>query len=534
MMSKGEKTLHVMIAAAKDDGRFKAVEVRRHEDALEVLWTKSLPAGEQTWTALAAACGVAGGPEGRERALKRHTPTVVGLDSTGVAFYRVTAPAVESQEMDSIVRMQAESLLPLPPDQIEVAWRATPSANGNVDITIAAARREYLHQFAAGVHDLRPARILLSCEGIVRAWQSLFADGQPPAAGNGSARAGPTRTLLVNIGAENTQLCLVQNGAVTQAAVLGTGMADLRNGKGPVTDGGLGSAPAAAPLEQPSTANPKSDNASGTGVATAIRPPQLIERFAHDIRTVLGSFGWDESVNWPILVLSDGGAVLNGIVAALNEAGLPAKISLPEARTLKLPAGFTAQDIYEYRIPLGLSLLALDRSAGALDLFERIVAEQEQEKTTTAWRSVLVAGAVAAAMFVALFVTTYLADAANAKRWNELVARPDFEAARQHQALLKTVARHRPDLLELLAVLNAGKNDGIVLDSLHFKKGQPVTIAGQAGTTEQMWAFEKNLRTQKDVTNVAIVNPTQDSKTKKIKFTITFSYKGFSKKDAVL
>ncbi len=162
------------------------------------------------------------------------------------------------------------------------------------------------------------------------------------------------------------------------------------------------------------------------------------------------------------------------------------------------------------------------------------MAEQEQEKTTTAWRSVLVAGAIAAAMLVALFATTYLADAANARRWNELVARPDFEAARQHQALLKTVARHRPDVLELLTVLNTGKNDGIVLDSLHFKKGQPVTIAGQAGNTEQMWAFEKNLRAHKDMTNVAIVNPTQDSKTKKIKFTITFSYKGFSKKDAVL
>jgi hypothetical protein len=260
----------------------------------------------------------------------------------------------------------------------------------------------------------------------------------------------------------------------------------------------------------------------------------MAERFVHDIRTVLGSFGWDESLGWPILVLSDGGAALSRIVEALNGAGLPARASLPEARALKLPAGFQTRDIYEYRTPLGLSLMALEKPAGALDLFERIVAEQEQEKTTTAWRSVLVAGAVAAAMLVALFATTYLADAANARRWNELVARPDFEAARQHQALLKTVARHRPEMLELLTALNAGKNEGIVLDSLHFKKGQPVTIAGQAGTTEQMWAFEKNLRAQKDMTSVAIVNPTQDSKTKKIKFTITFSYRGFSKKDAVL
>jgi hypothetical protein len=500
-MSKGEKTPHVVVAAAKDDGRFKAVEVRKHEDTLEVLWTKSLPAGDQTWTAFAAACGVTGGPDGHDKALKRHASSVVGLDSTGVAFYRVTAPAVESQEMASIVRMQAESLLPLPPDQIEVAWRTTPATNGNVEITIAAARRDYLHKFAGSVRDFRPGHILLSCEGTVKAWQSLFADGPRPGTGNGIARAGETRTLLVSIGAENTQICLIRNGAVTQAAVLGTGTADL---------------------------------VASEDHAAQLRSAEMVERFAQDVRTVLGSFGWDESTSWPMLVLSDGGEALNRIVESLNGAGLPAKVSLPDARALKLPAGFKTQDIYEYRTPLGLSLIALERPAGALDLFERIVAEQEQEKTTTAWRSVLVAGAVAAGMLVALFATTYLADAANARRWNELVARPDFEAARQHQALLKTVARHRPDMLELLTALNTGKNDGIVLDSLHFKKGQPVTIAGQAGNTEQMWAFEKNLRARKDMTNVAIVNPTPDSKTKKIKFTITFSYKGFSKKDAVL
>ena len=501
MMSKGEKTPHVVLAAAKDDGQFKAVEVRKHEDTLEVLWTKSLPAGEQTWTAFAAACGITARPDGHDKALKRHASSVVGLDSTGVAFYRVTAPVVESQEMASIVRMQAESLLPLPPDQIEVAWRTTPATNGSVDITIAAARRDYLHKFAGSVRDFRPGRILLSCEGTVKAWQSLFAGGPGPGGGNGLARAGETRTLLVSIGLENTQMCLVQNSAVAQAAVLGTGTADL---------------------------------VSSDEHAAPVRLTEMIERFAQDVRTVLGSFGWDESTSWPLLVLSDGGEVMGRIVEALNGAGLPAKVSLPDARALKLPAGFRTQEIYQYRTPLGLSLMALEKPSGALDLFERIVAEQEQEKTTTAWRSVLVAGAAAAVMLVALFATTYLADAANAQRWNELVARPDFEAARQHQALLKTVARHRPDVLELLTALNTGKNEGIVLDSLHFKKGQPVTIAGQAGNTEQMWAFDEKLRAQKDMTNVAIVNPTQDSKTKKIKFTITFSYKGFSKKDAVL
>ena len=112
-------------------------------------------------------------------------------------------------------------------------------------------------------------------------------------------------------------------------------------------------------------------------------------------------------------------------------------------------------------------------------------------------------------MLVALLVTVYLTDVASAKRWDGI-----GQAARisrrpvQHQALLKTVARHRPDMLELLTEINAGQNDGIVLDSLHFKKGQTVTLAGQAGNTEQMWKFQANLREQKEIKDAEISNAT--------------------------
>src|SRR4030042_802472 len=112
-----------------------------------------------------------------------------------------------------------------------------------------------------------------------------------------------------------------------------------------------------------------------------------------------------------------------------------------------MPTGFLAQDIYQYRVPLGLSLIALEKSSGSLDLFERIVQDEEQEKVTTAWRAVALAGAVAVTMLIVLLVTAYFTDVASAKRWSELVARPDFEAARQRQAMLKTGARHRPDVL---------------------------------------------------------------------------------------
>ncbi|MBM4026646.1 MAG: hypothetical protein FJ280_14775 [Planctomycetes bacterium] len=502
MSNKGEKTPHVVIAAAKDEACFEAVQVRRQDRTIEVLWAKSLPAGEGSWTALAGVCGLTSGREGHDKAPRRHAAAVVGLDSTAVAFYRVTAPAVEPQEMASIVRMQAEALLPLPPDQIEVAWRATPATNGNVEITIAAARREYLHKFSGSAHDFRPDAILLSCEGMAKAWHRLFSAREP-------------RALLVSIGRENTQVCLVQDGLVTQAALLAMGRSDLEE-------------------EGPRQADYELEKTLVVSPATEARGWPSVERFAQDMHTVRGSFGWEESASWPLFVLSDGSEALSRIVDALNAAGLPVQVSVPEPRNLKMPAGFGPREIYDYRTPLGLALLALEKPSGALNLFERLAEQEEQKKATSAWRSVVLAGAVAAAVLIALIVTVYLTDTAAAKRWTELAGRPDFEAARQHQAMLKTVARHRPDLLELLATINAGKNDGIVLDSLHFRKGQTVAIAGQAGNTEQMWAFEKNLRAQKDVIDPQIENPAQDSKTKKIKFTIRFGYKTFSRKDAVL
>jgi len=484
-MSKGEKILHSVIAAAKEDARFKAIEVRRQDSQIEVLWAKSLLVENQTWSGLAVECGVASNTERHDRTLKRHSAVVVGLDSTGVAFYRISAPAVEDHETAAIVKMQAESLLPLPPDQIEVAWRTSPSTTGNMDITIAAVRKEHLHKFADNVRDLRPRAILLSCEGMAKAWQSLFADREPQA-------------MLVSIGTENTQVCLVQDGLVTRAGVLDMGMTSLS----PVE----GSAP----------------------------PASVMDRFSHDLWSILASFGWDGTGPWPLFVLSDGGEAMQRIIERLNAADLPAKASVPSARNLKLPAGFGAAEIYEYRTPLGLALIALDKSATTLNLFDRVLKEQEQEKAASAWRSVTLAGVAAVAMLAALLVTAYFTDVASAKRWDALAKQPDFQAHVQQQALLKTVARHRPDILGLLTEINAGQSDGVALDSLHFKKGQVVSVVGQAGNMEQMWKFQANLREQKGIKDAEISNATPDTKTKKIKFTMTFQYKEFTKKEAAL
>jgi Tfp pilus assembly protein PilN len=144
-------------------------------------------------------------------------------------------------------------------------------------------------------------------------------------------------------------------------------------------------------------------------------------------------------------------------------------------------------------------------------------------------------GAVAAAvMLVALIAVAYAVDVASEKRLRSLVDQPQFEQFREQQKLLKIVARHRPDMLELLTDINSGETGGVILDSLSFKKGQKVTIMGQADNEERLWAFQENLRGRKGLADVQISAAIPDKKTKKIKFTMNFHYRQFTKKEAVL
>ncbi|HNS20835.1 MAG TPA: hypothetical protein PKH24_10070 [Sedimentisphaerales bacterium] len=487
-MSKGERIPHSVVAAAREDGQFRAVEVRRLDGRVEVVWTRSVPAENQTWSGFAAECGLASHGDRRDRTTKRHAPTVVGLDSTGVAFYRINTPRVEEHETAAIVKMQAESLLPLPADQIEVAWRTCPSHNGNMDITIAAVRKEHLEKFVGSVEDFRPRHIFLSCEGMAKAWHGFFAGREQEA-------------FLISLGTGNTQVCLVQNGLVTRAGVLDVGLSDV--------------------------------GFSGRGVEPG-PPTGIPDRFARDVQIMLSSLGWDETSSRPLLVLSDGGQAIQEIVAMLVAAGLPAQTSEPQIERLKTPAGFGKREAYEYRTSLGLAMIALEKSSAALGLFDRVLEEQRQQKAVSAWRSVALAGAAVLVMLIALLATVYVTDVASAGRWDALVKQPEFQAVLQQQALVKTVARHRPDLLGMLTEINAGQNDGIVLDGLLFKKGSTVTLTGQADNMEQMWKFQANLRAQKGIKGAEIANAAPDSKTKKIKFTITFDYKEFTKKGAAL
>ncbi len=485
------------IAITQDGSRLKAVKLQKQGSLFQVLWTKSTDPGDLDWKAFELECGLANETAGREKHSNGNT-VVAGFDSAGVVFYRIDLPAVEEKEIATMVKLQAESRLPLPAEQMEMAWRIDQARNGKLPVTIAAARKMPLEKFIENVRGFEPEKILLDCEGIVKAWRKLFS-------GNGED------AVIVSMTERNTQVCLAQNGRLSNAVVLDTGTEDLY-----VTNQDL----------------------SGYGSRGLADQEEAAEMFVQDIRSVLEFFGYAGSAGLPVFVLSDNSSAHEAIVTCLKSAGLNVRTAYPQIEKIENQTGLSSEDIYEYRVPIGLALTALDGDTDQLDIFKRLYRPLSEAESKFSLYSPKVAFAITAITLVFLLIISYAMDIASPrileKRLKGVGPGSVIHQLTERQKLIKSVASERPDLLQLLNQINEdGNQGGILLDKFEFKKGRLASISGQAQRAEQVYDFQKNLLTKKGITDAKIQNATPDSKTKKIKFTITFHYKNFTKKRAI-
>jgi len=476
-------TWRSVVAIAKENGILRGVELQRQNGSFEILWAKSHEDTGDGWAAFSSECGLTAEPA--EPATDR--TVVLGFSSTGTVFHRASVPAVEDDEMESIVRLQAETRLPLPAEQMELAWRAGQMRDGQVPVTMAVARREHLQAFVSKVQGIKPQKILLDCEGIVKVWKAIFSGAEKNA-------------LVLSAAPHSTQVCLVEDGRLSNAVVLDMGMEDFF-------------------------------------VAGSDEQTETSERFAQDMISVLDLFGFTEArqVEIPIFVLSDNDSLHVSIVSSLRLAGLNARLATPDIGKLAVQSEFGVERIYEYRIPIGLALMGFDAGADELNIFERLYSRTDDEGKKHWLYSRKITCAIAAVMLALLALVSYGVDVASPKaiekRLKATVSDEDMDMLVKRQGLIKTIARERPDMLDLLKLVNESGDRGITLNSLYFKKGQVVTLTGQASGNDQLSKFERTLQDKKGIENVNCTANT-DSKTKKITFTATFAYKTFSKKKA--
>jgi Tfp pilus assembly PilM family ATPase len=553
------------IAIAKDGSKLKAVKLRKQGALFEVLWTKSSEAGDLDWKAFELECGLAAELTEQEKS-DDGKMVVAGFDSAGVVFYRVDLPTVSEEEIAAMVKLQAEARMPLPSEQIQLAWRAEQVQNGKVPVTIAAARKERLQKFVENVRGFGPEQILLDCEAIVKTWRTFF---------SGDGR----NAVVVSMTTQNTQVCLAQNGQLTNAVVLDTGTEDLSQ---------------------------TTQDLSVPGAGMLTDQTETTERFIQDIRSVLELFGYAGQAGLPVFVLSDDSAAHEVVVSSLKSAGLNVRAAYPQIEKLDTRTKLHPADIYEYRVPIGLALTAIDGDTDRLNIFEQLYCSPGEAKSKHRLNSTKAAFVVTAVMLVLLVIVAYAVDVASPgaieKRLDGTGDGSVVQQLNDRQKLIKSVASQRPDLLELLhqihtsflfstkldyqsdldkgtlseellkkfeenksplsqranvsveqagtrwLITNRSKkysirkegsrlkiydttaNAGITLDKLDFKKGRPISITAQTKDAEQMYKFEKSLLTIKGITGVKIQNSARDNKTKKLKFTMTFYYRDFTGK----
>jgi Tfp pilus assembly PilM family ATPase len=444
-------------AIAKSGNRLKAVDIRKQGTTIEVLMTKSSEENVFNWRDFAARCNVSFNST-EEAESENRKPVAVGYDSAGTAFSRVSIPAVEDKELESIVKLQAESRLPLPADQMEIAWRADKGKEGQLAITIAAARRQQVQNFIDKVNAFKPTNIFLDCEGIVKVWKEIFSGNTQNA-------------VIINTDSRNTHICLAQKGKLINAVALDMGVDDFTEAEGEV----------------------QSEN---------------IERFVLDTRSIVDLFGVEKSEKLQVYILSDGSEIYNDLASALKDTGLNAALAKPDVKKFSSKSNLSVNDIFDYRLQIGLALMVIEASGKELNLFKDIYKPYGEDKQKHWLYSPKIAGAIAAAVLVIFMGVVFAIDVTKPNKIKNIIEEvaPDanIPALIEQQKILKAIQQLRPDFLKLISELSEDninesseqkeENNGrIQLESLNFKKGKKITITGVASNDITLYNFEERL-----------------------------------------
>ena len=301
-----------VVVLAKSETSLQAVEVRAKAGGIEMVWAKSGDPTD-TWLPFARQCElVTTGGIPTKRPAKRAVALCV--ESIGVAFQEFTIPAVGSQETEAMVRMQAETRLPLPIEQMDIAWRTRPGREGETSVTLAAARKGLLQSVADQLHQIDPTEMVLEAEALVALWKHLcLQQSMDP--------------VLIDVTSRRTLVCNVAEGSLVHATVMDVGWADVE--------------PSLWPRE---------------GLSAETLSP--FEVFVQDLREILNGVGSEAGAR-PVYVSTDTPEQVNLLAESLEAQGLSVSPLQPDQERLVTHSeSDTLDQIFEYRLALGACQIA--------------------------------------------------------------------------------------------------------------------------------------------------------------------------------
>ncbi len=407
---------------------------------------------------------------------------VVLYDGQSVAYRHIEVPDRPDRELESIVRMQAEAMLPLEPQELEIGWRQSHSSHGKVGVTLAAIKRDNIKSFAEEAAAVKPARIVLEIDGFVRAWcEACSFEGASP--------------ILIRVRDNATDVCLVENSLLSLASRIDTGLKDLFKDQ-------------------------------------TLSVPDA-EQLKNDIEAAAALFAAGKDRRF--YIVSDGSANIAAVSSYLSAAGLPVQVSSPRGWAARDGAAISAAELYQYMAHAGAAMLVLEGTR-ELNIFSRLYRPQEAAEQTPAGPGLRKAAAIAAAALIALLFIRYGLDKLELHRLQAMLNEKHNEASalemlEKCKAVNETAAE-RPDMLEVFTLVKESAPEDVTFHSFTFRKGKPVSVTGQARTNDSLYKFEAALRTQKGISNVKEQSAVKDENERKVVFTVTFDYRTFTKGQA--
>ena len=475
MKSLSKKTEYndITIGLFRQDDVFKAVAVKKSGDNFELLWHKKAPTAQTDWGQFYKQIISSAQAE-------QAPPLVLGYDSGNVVFYNIQVPSVKVSQIDMIVKMQAETLLPLPVEQMRLDWSLNKSDDNNNSVTIAAARKSELAEFAQSAGVLRPNQILLDCSALAKSWNTFFASDYPQ-----------PKTLLIYATADKTQICLLESGRLSRKTTLTYKIEQIFN-------------------------------------------PDTAAMFINDLRDTLDNFGYTAN-GAGVFILTEDKTTVENLIAVLSQYQINAQKPLPNDELLDSFEGLSSELLAEFIVPIGLCLIGFETKSESLDLFEHTYQSPRQKSgmsELSSWFRKF--SIIAAVLLIVLVLVCFASDKIKLIQMEKYFSNTDpnsnIAELVEKQKLRKKIAARRPSILDLLTKINEKRDEKLLLDNIIFRKGQRVSIAGQAKDSAELAKFAESLAKQNGISEVRIQKQSFDDKQKILKFVTTFHYKNFTKK----
>ena len=441
----------------------KAVRIDRSSGSFKLAWQKRSQSDEQFGSFLESSF--------LPDPVAEDATNALGINTADVAFYRIEVPPVKGEQFESIVMMQAETLLPLGLEEMSVGWRAGKAEGDRCPVTIAAARTERLKSLVAGFGSCHPSDMLINCQGTARAFTHFF-------------NVAENKYVIMNIRQTMTELVWVNGGDFECAATIDMGTNDL---------------------------DPEGSDPAGEAL------------FIHDLRDALECAG-DGDHTIKTYIVSEHQDVHAELISRMAQSGFNVSPAVPQSD--KCDANTTAADVCEYLETIGIAMLAMDRDGGRFDLFKGLYAGPRSGQDQQSLTRLLLSCALAVVMAIVLLAVLKASDKA------ELAAlrATDFSEVIKQQDTLKLVARQRADMLDLLTKISECFPAEVIPENVTFQRNAMTTVSGKVANYEQLHKLQKDLEGKKGISNVEIKSQTMDEKKKQISFRMAFHYMSFTKK----